>query len=438
MNLYASRFLVLGLALLIPTTIFAAQVSVDSDTIVRIEKRDVTGGSSEALMPATQYLGLDAKKLWDGNLSVHMYGWGRADMGDESYDNNKTAGNLTYGYLLYRFDKDAADIRAGRFFVREGIVNEQVDGLSARASLPYGFAVSAFGGATVHVDDLYGEDSDGKGDSIFGGRLSYKYMKFLELGVSTVYESDAPTLDYHANGTNRKVGGDIWLSPYRWIELVGHSSYNTETDEIAEHRYMLNLRPVADLTISGQYNYQKEQSLLYSWATFSGAAIPSGNNSTITGVTATYSLTKSAELSLDYNHYDREVGSADRYGGDLKLSFLENAIKGGLGYHYLDAGQEFAITGTNSGSYQNLRAYIMHDTKGYFAAIEGIGYFFEEKINNEDAAIQASMSLGYHITPALAISGDISYGQNPDFKDETKGLISLTYNMTYDSIGGKK
>jgi len=149
MNLHASRFLALSLALLIPSTLVAAEVSVDSDTIVRFEQRDVTGGSAEDLMPATQFLGLDAKKLWDGNLSLHMYGWGRADLADESYNNNKTAGNLTYGYLLYRFDKDAADIRAGRFFVREGIVNEQVDGLSARASLPYGFALSAFGGATV-------------------------------------------------------------------------------------------------------------------------------------------------------------------------------------------------------------------------------------------------------------------------------------------------
>jgi len=438
MNLHVSSFLALSLALLIPSTLIAAEVSVDSDTIVRFEQRDVTGGNSEDLVPATQFLGLDAKKLWDGNLSLHMYGWGRADLADESYNNNTTAGNLTYGYLLYRFDKDAADIRAGRFFVREGIVNEQVDGLSARASLPYGFALSAFGGATVHTHDLYGEHTDGKGDSIFGGRLSYKYSKFFELGVSGVYEDDAPTLNNHVNGNNRKVGAEIWLNPIRSIELVGHSSYNTEADEIAEHRYLLNLRPIAGLTISGQYNYQKEQSLFYSWAMFSGAAIPSGNKATNTGVTATYSLTKSAELSLDYNHYDREVGNADRYGGDLKLSFLDNRLKSGIGYHYLDAGQEFAISGTASGSYQNLRAYIMHDTKGYFAAIEGIGYFFKEKINDEDNAIQASMSLGYHLTPALALSGDISYGQNPDFKDETKGLIRLTYNMTFDSIGGKK
>jgi hypothetical protein len=438
MNLHVSRLLALSLALLIPSTLCAAEVSVDSNTIVRIEKRAVTGSGDQNIMPATEFIGIDATKLADGNLSLHIAGWGREDLEGISYGDNRSAGNLTYGYLQYRINKEAADIRAGRFFVREGIVNEQVDGLSARTSLPYGFAISAFGGATVHVHDLYGESSDGKGDSVFGGRFSYKYKKFLELGVSGVYESDAPTLVQHVNGSNRRVGADIWLSPYRWLELVGHSTYNTETDEIAEHRYMLNLRPMNDLTISGQYNDQKEQSLFYSWAMFSGAARNPGDKATTTGIAATYSLTKTTELSLDYNHYKREVGSADRYGGDLKLSFLDNTVKSGIGYHYLDAGPEFAISGTTSGSYQNLRAYIMHDTKGYFAAIEGIGYFFKEKINNEKNAIEGSLSLGYHLTPALALSGDISYGQNPDFKDETKGLVRLTYNMTFDSIGGKK
>ena len=356
MNHHASRFLALSFFLLAPSTLSAAAISVDSNTIVRIEKRDVSGGDKQDIIPATQFLGLDATKLAVGNLSLHIAGWGRYDLGDDSYNSSKTDGNLTYGYLLYRINKDAADIRAGRFFVREGIVNEQVDGLSARADLPFGFAISAFGGATVHTHDLYGESSDGKGDSVFGGRLSYRYNKFLELGASAVYEDNAPNLDYHVNGTNRKVGADIWLSPYRWVEVFGHSSYNTETDEIAEHRYTLNLRPVADLTLSGQYTYQKEQSLFYSWAMASGADLPSGDNATIAGVTAAYTLTKSAEIFLDYTHYDREVGNADRYGGDLRLSFLDNRLKSGIGYHYLDAGQEFAITGTGSGSYQNLRA----------------------------------------------------------------------------------
>jgi len=438
MNVHVSKLFALCFILFIPSTILAAEISVDSNTIIRIEKRAVSGGGKQDIIPATEFLGLDATKLGDGNLSLHIAGWGRDDLGDKSYNDSNTAANLTYGYLLYQINKDAADIRACRFFVHEGIINEQVDGLSARTNLPYGFAISAFGGATVHTYNLYGESTDGKGDTIAGGRFSYKYKKFLELGVSAVYESPAPKLVQHVNGSNSRVGADIWLSPYRSIELIGHSTYNTITNQVAEHRYMLNVRPMNDLVISGQYNDQREQSLLYSWAMFSGAAINRGDKATTTGVATTYNLTKAAELTLDYNHYKREVGSADRYGGDLRVSCLNNTVKSGIGYHYLDAGQAFAITGTTAGSYQNLRAFVMHDTKGYFAAIEGVGYFFKERVNNEKNAIEGSMSLGYHLTPALALSGDISYGQNPEFKDETKGLVRLTYNMTFDSIGGKK
>jgi hypothetical protein len=58
-------------------------------------------------------------------------------------------------------------------------------------------------------------------------------------------------------------------------------------------------------------------------------------------------------------------------------------------------------------------------------------------VKNEKSAWEASASLGYHITPNLAASGDISYGKNPDFSDETKGLIRLTYNMSFKSKGDK-
>lgn len=438
MKITCSRIIPLFTLLSLPGASLAADIAIDSTTMVRFSQRDVSGAGKQDIAPATQFLGLDAKGLANGNLSLHIHGWGRVDLGETSYGDSKSAGDLSYGYLRYRFDKTDADIRAGRFFVREGIVNEQVDGISARTSLPFGFGISAFGGATVHTDDLYGETSDGKGDYLAGGRFNYRYKGVLDLGISGVYEDEAPTLVSHVNGNNRKVGGDIWLSPHRMIELVGHTSYNTETSEIAEHRYRLNLRPAPDLTISGEFSEQRDQSLLYGWAMFSAPLINPDDKSRISGVTVAYGAAKPVTVSLDYKHYNREIGSADRYGGDLKLSFLNNALRSGLGYHYLDADQGFAITGTASASYHTLRVYALHDTKSYFAAVDAIGQFFDEKIYNENSAYEASLSLGFHLTPLLALSGDISYGKNPDYQDETKGLVRLTYNGTVDTTGGKK
>jgi hypothetical protein len=424
--------------LLLPGWAVAAETSIDATTIFRIEKRDITGTGKQNINPATQFIGLDMDKLADGNLSIHAYGWGRIDLGDESYSTGKSDASLTYGYLRYRFSTANADARAGRFFVREGIVNEQVDGVSARTDLPLGFGISAFGGATVHNDNLYGESNDGKGDYLYGGRVRYRYKGAFELGLSGVYEDAAPALLIHANGSRRLFGPDIWLSPHKSIELIGHSSYNTTTGGFAEHSYLLNLKPVQHLVLSGEFTEHKERSFFYSWSMFSGAALNPADKARSVGVGASYEIGKLLELDVDYKHYTREFGSANRYGGTLKLNFMDNSLRTGVGYHFLQADKEFAISGTTAASYQELRGYALLDSKSFFAAVDLLGFFFKEKIYNESSATEAVASLGYHITPELALSGDISYGRNPEFSEETKGLLRLTYNASFGGKGEKK
>jgi len=433
--------------LALPAGVSAADYSVDSTTIFRIEQRDVTGGSKQNILPATQFLGLDADKLADGNLSLRFYGWGRADLGDKSYSKDKADGSFTYGFLQYRFKEANADIRAGRLFVREGIVNEQIDGVSAHTELPAGFGLSAFGGANVHTTHLYGEKTDGKGDVIGGGRINYRYKGMLEIGASGVYESKAPTLTStladgvtrrYTNGNHRLAGGDLWFSPHKIVEIMGHSSYNITTKKAAEHSYLLNLKPVQNLVVSAEFNEQRDRSYQYAWSMLSGAGLNPADKSRSMGASASYQVSKGVDLVGDYKHYTRELGNADRFGGLLKLSFLNNELRSGLGYHYLRAGSGFAITGTQSASYHELRGYIMRDSKSWFGSLDALAYLFKEKIFNEKAAWEVAASLGYHITPALALSGDMSYGRNPDFTEETKGLVRLTYAMTFEGKGGKK
>ncbi|MDD2897319.1 MAG: hypothetical protein PHI31_01270 [Desulfuromonadaceae bacterium] len=422
-----------------PFGVMAADVSVDSTTLLGIGQRDVAGASKESLLPATQFLGLSADKLADGNLSLHLYGWGRADLGDKSYNDEKAAGSLTYAYLQYRFKEANANIRAGRHFIREGIVNEQLDGISARTDLPLGFGLSAFGGATVHTTHISGESSDGKGDSLYGGRANYRYKGLLEIGLSGIYESAAPKLTPpHFAGDYRRVGTDLWLTPFQTIDIIGHSSYNPVTKKIAEHTYLLNYKPTQQTVLTGEFNQHNEQSYLYAWTMFSAAALNPNDKSTSIGLSGSYEVNKNLEVAGDYKHYKREFGSANRFGGDVRVKYNDNSIRGGIGYHYLDAGEGFAIGTNPSASYHELRCFIMRDSKSYFTAIDLLGDIFKDKIYNETSAWEAIASLGYHITPALALSGDFSYGRNPQFTEEAKALLRLTYNMTYPGIGGKK
>jgi len=445
MKLSCTRFISACILLALPGVASSAEVSVDATSIVRAEQRVGQGFAKKDYVPATQFLGLDVDKLADGNLSLHAFGWGRYDIVDKSFNDDRGAGSLAYGYLQYRFNK-SSDARLGRFFVHEGIVNEHVDGLSVRTELPYGFGLSAFGGANVHTKKLYNEKTDGKGEAIFGGRVSYRYSGLLEIGGSGVYETKAPTLTSvladgsarYANGDRRLVGGDVWFSPVKMVEVMGHTSYNTETKGVAEHTYLLNIKPLKHLVLSGEYNEHREKSFLYSWSMFSGAALDPSEKSKSYGGRASYELTKSLEVTGDYKHYKRNIGSADRYGADVKLSFLDNSIRSGFGYHYLRADDQFAITGTQSGSYHELRAYALYDAKAFFASVDAIDYIFKEKLYNEKSAWEATASLGYRFTPEFTISGDFSYGRNPQFTEEIKGLARVTYNMTPVSKGGMK
>lgn len=424
--------------LLLPSAALAADTSIDSTTILRVEQRDISGSSKEEIVPATQFLGIDVDKLADGNLSAHFYGWGRVDLADKSFNNDRAAGRLTYGYLQYRFKQANADLRAGRFFVREGIANEQVDGISLRTDLPYGFGLSTFGGASVHTAHISGEKSDGKGDTVFGGRASYRYKGMLELGFSGVYESKAPTLVAHTVGDHRLLGGDIWFSPHRMVAITGHTSYNPETSGVAEHSYLISLKPLRDLLLSAEFNEQRDRNYLFSGTVFSGALLNPADKSRTVGWSASYGLAKGVEVSADYKHYTRDLGNADRFGADARLRLQGNSLRSGLAYHYLRAGEGFAIAGTSSASYHELRAYLMHDSKTFFGAVDAIDYIFTKEIFNESSAWELTASLGYHITPALALSGDLSYGRNPQFNDDLRGLARLTYTMAIPGKGDTK
>jgi hypothetical protein len=171
---------------------------------------------------------------------------------------------------------------------------------------------------------------------------------------------------------------------------------------------------------------------------FSGAALNPSDKSRSIGGNASYEITSNVEVAADYKHYTRELGNADRYGADARVRFMKSMIRGGIGYHYLRAGQGFALGANPSASYHELRSYAMLDTKGIFAAVDTLGYFFKERINDVKSAWEASASLGYHLTPSLALSGDLSYGRNPQFTEEIRGLLRLVFNTTYIGIGGNK
>ena len=167
---------------LVATTGWSQEISVQGITIAQMWKQETPGFDKATYTPATQYLGIDATKLGIDKLSLHLFGWGRSDLGDSSVlDGTKSGGYLTYGYLQYQFDKANAELKAGRFAVNQGTGFEQVDGISARTDLRGGFTVSGFYGLPVlyrTVTPTAQKDYAFQRDVIFGSRLGWRCLLY--------------------------------------------------------------------------------------------------------------------------------------------------------------------------------------------------------------------------------------------------------------------
>lgn len=429
------HFLSLALVSFLPSLACAADLDLSSTTFFRFEQRAIPGFARETVAPATQFLRADLDKIGDGNLSLHLYGWERLDLADRSTSEGTNDGELAYGYLDYRFPTANAEIKAGRFMVREGVAAEQIDGASARADLKKGFTLSLFGGAPVKL----ARETKSKGDYIAGGRGSYRLKGVLELGVSGLHEGGVTINSTNNTKDNRQlVGGDIWLSPHRFIELNGHTFYNTATGGVAEHSYLLAFKPSRIFSVSAIYNEQ----LFENYFTYSGIRSlfnpDNGGEVKSYGGSIGWAIAAPVEATADYRHYDRTSlvitdnnGNSDRYGLDARMTLLDKKLRSGLAYHRSDGANSF-------NSYNELRGYCFYDSGRHVTSIDAIAQFYKNSIFNRKEAFELIASNGYRILQDLLLSGEIGYSRNPQYNDDFRGVLKLTYNYAYTSKGAKK
>ena len=449
---------------LMPALSAAAEYAIDSATYLRFQQYATPGFDKKFQAPATQYLTIDATKLGVDGLSLHFYGWGNATMGSTIGDESRYDGTLTYFYLNYRLPGNNAQIKAGRFFVMDGMEFNQVDGVSFRTDLPAGFTAAIYGGVPSPLDynssDSYRNQNwvggragnhNNTGNWIVGGRLSNRIAGLMELGVSALYEAGLgditttgtdPALVTSQHNFRQLVGGDLWLSPVRMVEISGHTIYNTTDSGIAENSYLLKVTPHQTVIISGDYSDQNPSSS-FSTTNLPSLFTPSQNDKFRRyGGMVTVTPYKNLELSADFHHYTRnekwlataagglyrEYGSSNRYGVDVRMAFLENQVRSGCSLHRVDGPND-------SLSYNELRGYARYDAHAYVVSFDAIGHFYDAPSTTTTTAYELLLSAGYRFTPQLLLSGDISYGQNPEYDTEVKGLIKLVYNFTSAAKG---
>ena len=454
------------LATLVSAAGFAQEVSVYSTTMAQTWNKEIPGFEKFTYSPVTQFLGIDVTKMGSDALSLHIYGWGMADISDQSRPNGKSDGYLTYGYVQYQFPQANADVKAGRFTVNQGGSAEHVDGISARADLRGGFAISAFGGRPVRftssLNDVAQADYEFQHDFIFGSRLSYRIPKVGEIGMSYLQDGSTPAKDLPVPSpvdySRKQFGIDFKLMPHAafdfsgrtLLDVSGHTDVPSATpikySHVAEHDYNLTVKVVESLTVTTAFIERNF------YAYYSGSNLQSLFNQKTNdkfrsiGGTVIWGSASDVQVVGDFSQINREsYGDATRFGADLKWNLSKYKTTTGFGYHRVNA-DNAPVVGTKTPAYVlshgEVRAWAMYQKGLLSASLDGIFYSFDNDKNpnlfKQSSIYQVVGSVGYQTTANLKISGDISYGDDALFKKQVMGVLRVEYRFVSAAKGGKK
>lgn len=455
------------LATLMSATAWGQEVSLYGTTMAQMWKSETPGFDKATFTPATQYLGIDATKLGSDRLSLHLFGWGRTDLGDASNfdgskDGSKNGGYLNYGYLRYRFDRANAEIKAGRFTVQQSTGFEQVDGVAARTDLRGGFTVSAFVGKPVlykTVDPRDQHDYEFQRDVIFGTRLGWRLPQVGELGLSYLQDGTKAakdlTIPSPVDYTRKQLGADLLVAPTATFGLRGRTVFDIASHEaqapgapdrsrVAEHDYTATVKIGSQVTVSG--NFAERNFFAY----FAGTNLPSLFRQDDRdmfkgwGGSVTWNTPWSIQVVADYRHMHRELyGDVNRMGGELRWANAEKTIQAGAAGHYVNAAKTLLVdsaTPYRSLKHAEARLWGMVAKGKFSASLDGILQRYSEAnpyLNGLTNLYEMVGSLGYQATSSLRVSGDLSYGSTPVAKNETRGLLKAEYRFGFGKKGGQ-
>lgn len=443
----------------------AQDVSMYSTTIAQMWKADTPGFDKNTYTPATEFLGIDANNLGTDALSLHLFGWGRADLADKSIPEGNANGYLSYGFLQYRFSQANAEIKAGRFAVNQGVGVEMVDGVSARADLIGGFSVSAFGGRPVLFrthDPVSQQDYEFQRDILAGARIAWSAPKFGEVGISYLQDGTTAAKDLpvpsNVDYSRRQLGVDLRVAPISIFEFSGRTVFDVakhpdvpagteKPSNIAEHDYTLTVKAADQLRFTGTFTERNF------FAFFAGTNLPSlfqqdeRDKFRAHGGSVIWSPAASLQITGDYRHTDRETyGSADRFGVDVQWTQTAMKLKSGFGFHKVNADdvlqQMDPLHPSYSISNSEFRAWVMYEKGKLFSSFDAIVQAFDDKnnphLNGQSTLWEAVGSVGIQATENLRISGDLSYAATAIAKKEVMGLLRAEYRFGTSRKGGAK
>lgn len=411
---------------LFPILSSAAEINISSRTYFLYYQREVPGDTTLRFAPVYEYLSADAGRLGGTSFSFHFYGWGRQDLQDAT-GSGKTTGELGSAYLRYIHPTGNGEMRLGRFFLTEGTASEIVDGLFLKARTPVGLGLSVFGGVPAEATIT----STKTGDSIYGGRVFYSMPGLTELGVSYLQEKG------EFQGHDRKeIGGDLWLRPAGFLELIGRATYNDSTRALAFQRYLLRFSPVSGVNLSAgyeSYDYKDHFQTALNPA-FIFPAIDNTDSVRTGFAVLDWEVVKSLTVTLggkNIRHDSASIGDATRGELGIKYAYNEHKDAAGVSAAVVDADRD-------ENSYSEYRGYVTHSPGKWRFSLDGLTHRYKQAISGTKQAYYVVASAGYRPVEILRLSGDVTYTKSPQFDEDYAGLVRVSLDLGGSTEGGGK
>ena len=419
---FLACLLCVPILLLSAPALFAAELRLTSDTLLRAFERETSGGE-DVVVPLYQYLKLDTGELGGIPLTFHFNGWGRIDLAGSDYFQNtfagggESAGEVLYGYLEYIHPETGMSARLGRQYIFEGVSNESIDGLRVRSDLGDRFALSLYGGWPVALDGVDGRG----GDAIYGGRLAHHDRRIYEVGLS--YKS----VFNDGSQAEEMVGADFALFLPAGVSLFGLSSWNLETDGWAEHAYEARFR-LGRFSFRPFFEHYRYDHYFGRGENTGRPFVfhpPFGERLTAFGADVMWMQNDAWEwgAKAKFFDYDERGDSARFFSGVGIWQGGDTQAGGELGWMNGDRAQDRYILG---------RLFIYQDALTLpllrFATGEVVTVWYDEDIYGEDLAVLLSVGGGTRfLRDALEVRLAVDYSTDPYFDDDLRGWLLARY-----------
>ena len=386
----------------------SAEIDVTSKTYVRFfrDARDLQ------YAPLNEYVELDGRDQNQGRWDFHVSAWGAYDFKTAQFG-DKTRDELTYAYLRYSPYQDKRLLfSAGRHYVFEGVATEQIDGISARWETTSSNGITLFGGSPV----VTAFDSR-RGDAAYGGRVYQRLSSRAELGLSILYETNDKARFREESGV------DVWLLPYRMVEIKGHSFYNNITEGWGEHAYTLRVFPVKKLTLSGLFSRTSYDDAFATrtLSVFSPEFLGEHETLTKKGGLVEYRFNDAVRGVVDYTNYSyKTMGEAGYFGGGIFAMISRTSA--GASFHRMEGAVERL-------RYREARLYAAEDMGGWRVSFDVINHHYDQPFNGLRDSYSLNGTVRYAITDSLTSNLSVDYSKTPDFLRDTMVLLNLVYNF---------